>query len=96
MGEISWTIYWTLFWSSIENNSNCQNNPEIFLVDSSKGKSRCVIPFHRIWHFIVFISIALFVGLTIKRARNYISLIGIVTLILLGTIGKGFHLQSDG
>ncbi|CAF4691464.1 unnamed protein product, partial [Rotaria sp. Silwood1] len=41
-----------------------------------------------IWHCLVFIAIALYVGLTVERTRNYISLIGIVTLILLGTIGS--------
>ncbi|CAF2723753.1 unnamed protein product [Rotaria sp. Silwood2] len=41
-----------------------------------------------IWHFLVFIAIALYVGLTVERNRNYISLIGIVILILIGTIGS--------
>ncbi|CAF4569377.1 unnamed protein product, partial [Rotaria sp. Silwood2] len=41
-----------------------------------------------IWHFLVFISIVLYVGLTVERTQNYISLIGIITLILLGTIGS--------
>jgi hypothetical protein len=36
---------------------------------------------------LVFIAIALYVVLTVKRARNYISLIGIIILILLGTLG---------
>ncbi|CAF0969559.1 unnamed protein product [Rotaria sp. Silwood1] len=44
--------------------------------------------FSWIWHCLVFIAIALYVGLTVERTRNYISLIGIVTLILLGTIGS--------
>ncbi|CAF2950407.1 unnamed protein product [Rotaria sp. Silwood2] len=44
--------------------------------------------FIKIWHFLVFISIVLYVGLTVERTQNYISLIGIITLILLGTIGS--------
>ncbi|CAF4792237.1 unnamed protein product, partial [Rotaria socialis] len=39
-------------------------------------------------HLLVFFAIALYVGLTVNRARNYVSLIGIFTLVLLGTIGS--------
>ncbi len=42
---------------------------------------------NRIWDLCVFITIALYLGLTVKRARNYVSLLGIIILILLGTIG---------
>ncbi|CAF5081566.1 unnamed protein product, partial [Rotaria magnacalcarata] len=43
--------------------------------------------FSWVGHLLVFLAIALYVGLTVNRARNYVSLIGIFTLILLGTIG---------
>ena len=42
--------------------------------------------FSWIWHLVVLLAIAIYVGLTVKRARNYISLIGIIVLILLGMI----------
>ena len=44
--------------------------------------------FHRIGHILVFVAIALYIGLTVRRGRNYISLIGIIILILLGTLGE--------
>ncbi|CAM4803351.1 unnamed protein product [Rotaria magnacalcarata] len=44
--------------------------------------------FSWVGHLLVFLAIALYVGLTVNRARNYVSLIGIFTLILLGTIGS--------
>ncbi|CAF3753912.1 unnamed protein product [Adineta steineri] len=43
-----------------------------------------------ILHFLVFITIAFYVGSTVTRPQNYISLIGIVVLILLGTIGSKY------
>ncbi|CAF0861807.1 unnamed protein product [Adineta steineri] len=46
--------------------------------------------FSWILHFLVFISIAFYVGSTVTRPQNYISLIGIVVLILLGTIGSKY------
>jgi hypothetical protein len=42
----------------------------------------------RIWHVVVFALIAIYVGSTVKRARNYVSLLGIIILIGLGTIGN--------
>lgn len=42
----------------------------------------------RVWHILVFVAIALYVGLTVKRGRNFVSLIGIFVLILLGTLGR--------
>ena len=35
----------------------------------------------------MFLGVALYVGLTVTRTRNLISLIGIFTLIVLGTLG---------
>ncbi|CAF1461296.1 unnamed protein product [Adineta steineri] len=46
--------------------------------------------FSWILHFLVFITIAFYVGSTVTRPQNYISLIGIVVLILLGTIGSKY------
>ncbi|CAF1253529.1 unnamed protein product [Adineta steineri] len=46
--------------------------------------------FSWILHFLVFITIAFYVGWTVTRPQNYISLIGIVVLILLGTIGSKY------
>ncbi|CAF1377864.1 unnamed protein product [Adineta steineri] len=43
-----------------------------------------------ILYFLVFVIIAFYVGLTVTRPQNYISLIGIVVLILLGTIGSKY------
>ena len=50
--------------------------------------------FHRarIWHILVFVAIAVYIGATVRRARNYVSLIGAVVLILLGTIGRSIRL----
>ncbi|CAF3986472.1 unnamed protein product [Adineta steineri] len=45
-----------------------------------------VLKLRTILHFLVFITIAFYVGSTVTRPQNYISLIGIVVLILLGTI----------
>jgi hypothetical protein len=42
---------------------------------------------NRIGHILVIIAVALYVGLTVRRGRNYISLIGIFILIILGTLG---------
>jgi hypothetical protein len=42
---------------------------------------------NRIGHILVIFAIALYVGLTVKRGRNYVSLIGIIVLIILGTLG---------
>lgn len=47
----------------------------------------CFCSMCRTGHILVFFAIALYVGLTTKRGRNYVSLIGILTLILLGTLG---------
>ncbi|CAF3604560.1 unnamed protein product [Rotaria socialis] len=44
--------------------------------------------FSWVGHLLVFFAVALYVGLTVNRARNYVSLIGIFTLVLLGTIGS--------
>ena len=38
-------------------------------------------------HFLVFIGVALYVGLTLKQARNLVSLAGVIILIALGTLG---------
>ncbi|CAF1338751.1 unnamed protein product [Adineta steineri] len=46
--------------------------------------------FSWILHLLVFITIAFYVGSTVTRPQNYISLIGIVVLILLGTIGSKY------
>jgi len=43
---------------------------------------------NRIGHILVFLAVALYVGLTVSRARNLVSLIGIFTLIILGTLGN--------
>ncbi|CAF0729652.1 unnamed protein product [Rotaria sordida] len=41
-------------------------------------------------HLLVFFGVALYVGLTVSRARNLVSLVGIFTLILLGTLGSKY------
>ena len=46
----------------------------------------------RIWHILVFVAIAAYIGATVRRATNYVSLIGVVVLILLGTIGRSIGL----
>lgn len=43
---------------------------------------------NRLRHFIVLVIIALYVGFTVHRPRNYVSLLGIIILISLGTIGN--------
>ena len=46
----------------------------------------------RIWHILVFVAIAAYIGATVRRATNYVSLVGVVVLILLGTIGRSIRL----
>ncbi|CAM2705447.1 unnamed protein product [Rotaria socialis] len=43
-----------------------------------------------ITHILVFLAVALYIGLTLTRTRNLVSLIGIFTLILLGTLGSKY------
>lgn len=64
-------------------------------IDFNKNTYFFAILFDRVWHFAVFIAIALYVGMTIKRPRNYVSLLGILILILLGIIGKSHRLFSS-
>ncbi|CAF1038258.1 unnamed protein product [Rotaria sp. Silwood1] len=44
--------------------------------------------FSWVGHILTCFAILLYVGLTVERTRNYISLIGIITLVILGTIGS--------
>ena len=66
--------------------SNNQTIKKIFLVNYliTSNSFFCV---NRIGHILVFLAVALYIGLTAKRGRNYLSLIGVFTLILLGTLG---------
>ncbi|CAF1417320.1 unnamed protein product [Adineta ricciae] len=46
--------------------------------------------FSWIGHILVFLAVALYIGLTVRRASNYVSLIGVFTLIILGTLGSKY------
>ncbi|UJR35986.1 hypothetical protein I4U23_028726 [Adineta vaga] len=46
--------------------------------------------FSWIGHILVFLGVALYIGLTVKQASNYVSLSGIVVLITLGTLGSKY------
>ncbi|UJR10076.1 hypothetical protein I4U23_014298 [Adineta vaga] len=54
------------------------------------SKEHEIYTFSWIWHLSVATAIALYVGFTVTRPRNYVSLIGIVILILLGTLGSKY------
>lgn len=63
---------------------------KIFLVNKTIAEisfDRC-FSVSRIGHILVFLAIALYVGLTVKRGQNYVSLVGIFTLVSLGTLGR--------
>jgi hypothetical protein len=42
---------------------------------------------NRVGHILVIIAVALYIGLTVRSGRNYVSLIGIFILIILGALG---------
>ncbi|CAF1009470.1 unnamed protein product [Adineta steineri] len=46
--------------------------------------------FSWIGHILVFLAVALYLGLTMKRAENLVSLSGIAILIILGTLGSKY------
>jgi len=50
---------------------------------------------NRIGHILVFIAIAIYIGVTTRRAANLISLIGIFMLIILGTLGSKYPHRVD-
>ncbi|CAF3470016.1 unnamed protein product [Rotaria sp. Silwood1] len=47
----------------------------------------------RVAHILVFLAVALYVGLTVAQPRNLVSLIGIFALIILGTLGSKYPHQ---
>ncbi|CAF1414845.1 unnamed protein product [Adineta ricciae] len=46
--------------------------------------------FSWVGHILVFLAVALYIGLTVRRGSNYVSLIGVFTLIILGTLGSKY------
>ncbi|CAF0789122.1 unnamed protein product [Adineta ricciae] len=51
---------------------------------------REISKFSWVWHLFVVTAVVFYVGSTVTRARNYVSLLGIVILVLLGTIGSKY------
>lgn len=98
LGETAGTSMWSTVWYRLSFSWKQSNlvsyrtfDSKVFLVKYLTSfflhfYSLCVIK--RLWHLFVFLIIALYLGLTVERKRNYVSLIGIIVLILLGTIGK--------
>ncbi|CAF2903876.1 unnamed protein product [Rotaria sp. Silwood2] len=66
-------------------------------ISRGTGNNPVWIRIHKLWkrftwvaHVLVFLAVAIYIGLTVTQVRNLVSLIGIFVLIILGTLGSKF------